>query len=42
MKRILLNGKEYREYEYRNETEFEKDVVANAKEVFGQNTIYIN
>ena len=42
MKRILLNGKEYREYEYRNETEFEKDVIANAKEVFGQNTIYVN
>ena len=42
MQKILLNGNEYNEYEYKNEAEFEKDIVDNAKEVFGNKTIYID
>jgi len=37
-----MNGKEYVEYVYKTEQEFERDVVVNAKEVFGSKTIYID
>lgn len=42
MQKVLFNGKEYCEYEYKNENEFEKDIVENAKELFGNKTIYID
>ncbi len=40
--KIILNGKEYVEYEYEREEEFEKDVVQNARVLFGERTIYID
>lgn len=40
--KILLNGKEYVEYQYEKEEEFERDVVANARALFGEKTIYID
>ncbi len=42
MQKVLFQGKEYCEYEYSDEAEFEKDIVQNAKEVFGSKTIYID
>ena len=40
--KILLNGKEYIEYQYEKEEEFEKDVIENSKALFGEKTIYID
>lgn len=42
MEKLLINGKEYCEYEYKDEKEFERDIVKNSKEVFGDKTIYID
>lgn len=42
MKKILYNNKEYTEYEYIYEEDFEKDIVSYAKEIFGSKTIYID
>jgi len=42
MQKVLFNEKEYCEYEYRDEAEFEKDIVDHAKKVFGNKTIYID
>lgn len=42
MDNILYKNKKFSLYEYDNETEFEKDVVTNSKEIFGDNTIYID
>ena len=40
--KLLLDGKEYNEYQYKIEDEFEKDIVKNSKSLFGDNTIYID
>ena len=42
MQKILSNDNEYCEYEYVDEAEFEKDIVDNAKKIFGNKTIYID
>ena len=42
MQKILVNGKEYCEYEYKDENEFERDIVNNSRDVFGDKTIYID
>lgn len=42
MKKILLNGKEFSEYEYLEEKEFESDIVNNSREIFGEKTFYID
>lgn len=39
---IYYNSKEYKEYSYPREDEFERDIVKNSKLFFGQNTIYID
>lgn len=39
---LFYNSKEFKEYKYPKEEEFEKDIVANSKLFFGQNTIYID
>lgn len=39
---ILMQGKRFIQYSYKNEDEFEKDVSYNAKKFFGGNIIYIN
>mgnify|MGYP004498715839 CR=1 FL=1 len=40
--KLLLDGKEYIEYQYEKEEEFEKDIVENSKSFFGEKTIYID
>ena len=40
--RLLFANKEFIEYEYQHEKEFEEDIVKNSKELFGKKTIYIN
>lgn len=42
MHKILFNNEEYYEYTYKEEDEFERDIVENAKEIFGNKTIYID
>lgn len=43
MKYITQNDKEYKEYSFEdNEEAFERDVVKNAKNIFGEKTVYIN
>lgn len=42
MDNILYKNKKFSLYEYDDETEFERDVVTNSKEIFGENTIYID
>ena len=43
MKYIIKNGKEYFEYSFEdNEDAFERDVVDNAKNIFGAKTVYID
>lgn len=42
MEKLLINGNEYCEYEYKDEKEFERDIVNNSKEIFGDKTIYID
>lgn len=42
MQKILANNKVYSLYEYNDENEFEKDVVKNSKEIFGDRTVYID
>lgn len=42
MRKFLINDKEYSEYEYKSEEEFERDLVRNSKKVFGSKTIYID
>jgi predicted transport protein len=39
---LFYNSKEFKEYKYPKEEEFEKDIVANSKLFFGQNTVYID
>ncbi|HOE93749.1 MAG TPA: DUF5655 domain-containing protein [Methanofastidiosum sp.] len=39
---IYHNSKEYKEYSYAKEEDFEKDIITNSKLFFGQNTIYID
>lgn len=43
--KIILNKEkstEYKEYNYKEEKEFEKDIVEHSKELFGEKTIYID
>ncbi len=42
MQKMLIENQEYSEYEYTSEDEFEKDLVENAKMVFGTKSIYID
>ncbi len=42
MQKLLIGDKEYSEYEYSSEEEFEKDLVDNVKKVFGNKTAYID
>ncbi len=42
MTKLLFNELEFKEYEYTLEKDFEKDVVDNAKKIFGEKTVYIN
>lgn len=42
MEKLLINGNEYCEYEYKDEKEFERDIVNNSREIFGNKTIYID
>ena len=42
MGKILINGEEYSELEYKHEKDFEKDIVENAKNIFGKKTFYID
>lgn len=42
MNKILVGNKNFSLYEYTEESEFERDVVNNSKEIFGDNTIYID
>lgn len=42
MNRILVGNKNFLLYEYTNEAEFERDVVNNSQEIFGENTVYID
>ena len=42
MKKILLNGKEFNEYNYLEEKEFERDIVSNSTKIFGDKTFYID
>jgi len=39
---LFYNSKEFKEYNYAKEDDFERDVVINSKLFFGQNTIYID
>ena len=39
---IIGNGKRYAQTKYETEKDFEEDVVASSKMLFGKNTIYIN
>lgn len=40
--KIFLGNKEYKKYVYKTEEEFEKDIVLNAKKLFGEKTVYID
>ena len=42
MKTIINGNNKYVEYIYKRESEFEKDVIKNSKELFGKNTYYID
>lgn len=42
MKTIINEDKKYVEYIYKKESEFEKDIINNSKELFGKNTYYID
>lgn len=42
MNTIIQDNIEYTEYEYKDEEEFEKDIIKNSKKVFGKNTYYID
>jgi predicted transport protein len=39
---VFYNGKQYTEFEYEKEADFEREVVANAKLFFGRNSILID
>ena len=39
---IIGNGKRYNQVRYSIEKDFEEDVVASSKMLFGKNTVYIN
>ncbi len=40
--KLYLENKEYKQYNYLSEEEFERDIVSNAKNFFGDKTIYID
>ena len=42
MERLISENRTYKYYEYNNEAEFEKVIVDNAKQIFGNNTVYID
>lgn len=42
MERLLSNNRTYKYYGYTLEGEFEKVIVENAKQIFGNNTVYID
>ena len=42
MSNILIDGNRYDFLDYESEDEFEKDVVANSKVLFGQETVYLD
>jgi hypothetical protein len=42
MERLITQNKTYKYYEYSNEAEFENVIVENAKQIFGNNTVYID
>jgi hypothetical protein len=42
MERLIAKDKTFKYYEYLNEGEFEKVIVENAKQIFGNNTVYID
>jgi len=39
---IKINNKIYERIQYSNESEFEKDIVDNADDIFGEKTIYVD
>jgi predicted transport protein len=39
---IIGNGRRYTQFEYATERDFEEEIVASSKMLFGKNTIYIN
>lgn len=42
MERIIVGSKVYKYYEYHREDEFEKVIVDFSKQIFGENTVYID
>lgn len=42
MDRILYDGKSFEVYEYSEEKEFEKHVIAHARQVFGERSVYVD
>jgi len=42
MARIILKDKEYSLYDFDNEADFEKAVIANQKYLFGKDSVYID
>ncbi len=40
--RLFSGNKEYKQYVYNSEEEFEQDVILNSKKLFGEKTIYID
>ncbi len=42
MERLISDNKTYKYYEYALENEFEKVIVDHAKQIFGNNTVYID
>ena len=42
MERLISDNKTYKYYEYSLETEFEKVIVDKSKQIFGNNTVYID
>jgi len=42
MERLIIENKTYTYFQYTNEGEFEKTIMDNAKQIFGQNTVYID
>ena len=42
MKRVIIGEWAFEAYEYDSEAEFERDVVAHAREIFGEDSLYID
>lgn len=42
MNTIINGNTKYTEYNYKRESEFEHDIIRHSKEIFGENTYYIN